>query len=570
MKNKTIFGKLKNKYLFLFLISVCLLIPIFNASAETNADSTFEFFYENNSFSITPILIEECNLNQTSVFNIIRTNYYSGCPTAELNYTQQVKLNNETIINKEILKTINSYTKANTGLINFYTNGIYELKFIVNNESFSWIYNINICSEENTSIGDENTTECNCTECEECDECETETEQFYVTSDKSIYSDGEKVEIIFKNVEVDDFNLTYWIEDLSGKIIKNKLTTKNTLPKSYTINVDDNEEKIYLIKAVLQINNLELESEKLIVGVGNQNENSTFESTSNKLNVEEATFDYELNTLIFKALIEKNIGTKRIVTISATNEENKRICENAKVDVLKNSKVYLYSNLICDKLLVEKSSQIELHMEGLDSESDFEINLDSQKFLENVNEINSLKLINGTTKKIYLDDSMSWQVKFNGTGKGIVVLSATNNEIKFKEINISSKKTIDFELNMGANMNITTYLVTEYNIQNITQELKFLTKEEYEKNLTSKTVNEKLNSLSDDLNALNTIGITDLNNLISANVIKEDEEINIASSTKLKNILVWCGITCLLVICATIFMWNKKTMNNFFDRFIKK
>ena len=75
-----------------------------------------------------------------------------------------------------------------------------------------------------------------------------------IDTEKQIYDNNEKIE--FYNLlsnESFPYELTYWVEDLFGDIVKNKVVTTNTNKKTYTPDIEDNE-KVLFIKS--QINNI--------------------------------------------------------------------------------------------------------------------------------------------------------------------------------------------------------------------------------------------------------------------------------------------------------------------------
>jgi len=70
-----------------------------------------------------------------------------------------------------------------------------------------------------------------------------------------------------ENTETNNYSIDYWIEDLSGNIIKNKVTTTNQDEKSFTPKIDESD-KIFIIKNYLRYtycNTTRNSSEKIIL-----------------------------------------------------------------------------------------------------------------------------------------------------------------------------------------------------------------------------------------------------------------------------------------------------------------
>ncbi|MBU0471235.1 MAG: hypothetical protein KKF65_01325, partial [Nanoarchaeota archaeon] len=125
-----------------------------------------------------------------------------------------------------------------------------------------------------------------------------------IESEKSTYESGEA--IIFEHVlnrKPENFQIEYWIEDLSGEIIKSKRNTTNLNKKSYTPKISV-KEKVLVMKAILTTfceGYKTIESEKSIT-VNNPQYIDLTEETS-----EETSFiDAETSKLVDKKSITKN------------------------------------------------------------------------------------------------------------------------------------------------------------------------------------------------------------------------------------------------------------------------
>ena len=76
----------------------------------------------------------------------------------------------------------------------------------------------------------------------------------YINPKKQLLKSGEKLEYYFHLTNnSEDFKINYWIEDLHGKIIRNKRETTNTNKKSFTPKIEKNLE-VFIIKAELSTN----------------------------------------------------------------------------------------------------------------------------------------------------------------------------------------------------------------------------------------------------------------------------------------------------------------------------
>jgi len=94
-----------------------------------------------------------------------------------------------------------------------------------------------------------------------------------VSTSKEIYNHEEKIH--FNNTLTNktlDFQIEYWIEDLFGKIVKNKIITSNLQQKSYTPKFED-KQAVFLIKNELltSCQNVGRNASEKIVVVRNEN-----------------------------------------------------------------------------------------------------------------------------------------------------------------------------------------------------------------------------------------------------------------------------------------------------------
>ena len=152
--------------------------------------------------------------------------------------------------------------------------------------------------------------------------------------EKQFYNTGEKVEFYnYLNNKTFSFKIEYWIEDLFGNIIKNKVETKNTNKKSYTPKING-PEKVFIIKNNLIFvgcnnTNNKTKSEKIFVVKGSQEKSSLIDiekiylSSSNtvsfgeRVRVKLTIYKGDTNKNSLKAYVKKD--TKSISYITYFN-----------------------------------------------------------------------------------------------------------------------------------------------------------------------------------------------------------------------------------------------------------
>jgi len=508
------------KYMSIFLILLTNVLLV-------QGNELKQFNIEDEYFSIQPIITDFCNVEQTSVFHIVRLNYSTNPNPYYLNYIQSLNFENEIILEKNVIKEINSYTKANTGYVRFNLSGSYDLIFNLDNLSLSWNYNVS-CNEP----------EINQTENETIEEFQI---FFNINTDKDIYVLGEKVKIYFNNVNTSKpFQISYWVEDLRGNIVKSKYTTQNTEYKSFTPSFEDLE-KGFVVKATLYQEGLEKNDQKLFAFV---NENYVSSNIENNIELEEVKFDYNSKTIDFEMLIEKNEGLKRIVEINGESVDGKKVCDSLKLDLLTKGKIKFYGSLYCDLTKLKEIEEVIFIAEGLNLTKHENIYLENDFFEE---EKSSWKILNQSTKKQYAEGNLTWYVKVEGEGEALLILQNNNNPIIIEKVNVSGVKTFDFVFDALPNMNISARLVPFKEILNNEMALNLLLREEKKEILQSNL--ENFSFISSEV-------VKD--DLITGNIILNAVDEGNLTKLGVKNVLMYAGISILGIWGAYGFFFKQK------------
>lgn len=195
--------------------SMFILIPIFFIAADASIE----------------IILENPLINETydDAFKINNLDYENGI------YPIDVFVNYSLVSNRQntsgnFSKTINKFTKSKTSNITFNYNETYTLCGELHTNNDSNLENNFVC--KNFSFENE--------EIEEESECISEL----TLMNPEIFI--EKAKLKFE-VEAEDYELIYWIEDLKGNIIKEKTSTNNDNTKQFT----PKQEGAYILKAEL-------------------------------------------------------------------------------------------------------------------------------------------------------------------------------------------------------------------------------------------------------------------------------------------------------------------------------
>ena len=91
-----------------------------------------------------------------------------------------------------------------------------------------------------------------------------------ILTPKQIIDKNDKLTFSFRT-NTNNFIIVYWIEDLFGTILKNKINTTNTNKKSYTPKLDESQnEKTLVIKSTLNTNFCNTSASELVVVIGKE------------------------------------------------------------------------------------------------------------------------------------------------------------------------------------------------------------------------------------------------------------------------------------------------------------
>lgn len=404
---------------------------------------------KNETISIIPI-INICE-NTTTVFKIQRENYSINNSPIELNYLQKTKTNITKITN--ITKTINKYTKSNTGNYTINKNGNASLIFEIGNKSLEWNFSINCFKENitknlnnntinnttnksinitiNKSINLTNNTSNNITnksinkstnitinisinitnnisnnnsENIKNNSIKNNTincpKEFRIKTNKKIFLPRDKLKMQFLTDQwVENYKITYYIELLNGTIAKKQYTTTNNNTKTYTIKSSEQEEQTYKIIAKMESECKTLETEEIFV-VKNQINKQAKEKTNISL---EAEVKNEELQLVIEA--KRGDSSKSLINIFLKNEKGEDIRDGIKI-YLENkgskAKLTLNENVSNEKIInvVAKGLGIykELKIENKEYNKTIKQKIKSEKEEKPVEKTNKTKETKVTEK----------------------------------------------------------------------------------------------------------------------------------------------------------------------------
>ena len=223
-----------------------------------------------------------------------------------------ISYTNNKILNLESNESLN-FLKNKSTYINNKTPGEITLENIkkytnlTNTSTFNNTFNENITILNNSNTNIENTTTIiNNSICKEID--------YEIAINKEIIE--EKIEFNFnfsKNIE--NYTITYWVEDLYNNIYKSKYTTKNNNIKTYTPSI--NKEKVFIIKAELNYTTCSLKKSKIFIYKYNKDTNINEERLNNSINIlNEKTINQD-NYIDYK--VYRGDTAKRIIKFYVNN-----------------------------------------------------------------------------------------------------------------------------------------------------------------------------------------------------------------------------------------------------------
>ena len=183
---------------------------------------------------------------------------------------------------------------------------------------------------------------------------------------KDVFVAGEKIKYNFHINSTEDFVIEYWIEDISGGIVKKKYNTTKLSQKSWTPSVCGT----YLIKAELHSSCNKTIAQKL-VGVRCEQFAEKFDITK----IPDAEFG---DIIRVEIIIEKGTTAKSVVEIYIEDDENIKLSETTKVTVSqKNSRTKLSVPVLIKENCALETGDYTLVVKGLGIETKEQIYIEA-------------------------------------------------------------------------------------------------------------------------------------------------------------------------------------------------
>ncbi len=181
-----------------------------------------------------PLLIKIENKEECSIKTNITYNYIVTGPVNDSIGNSKNKTPGSIVINETRTKAIGCSSYADTGLISFNQAGKYKLCAGIHSVLFNDSNTSNNQFCINISVINSNNIKCNVS--------------LNINTEKLIYTNKESIKYDFSlSNKSFPYEIEYWIEDLSGNIVKSKLNTTNTNTKSYTPDIKESD-KVLVIK----------------------------------------------------------------------------------------------------------------------------------------------------------------------------------------------------------------------------------------------------------------------------------------------------------------------------------
>ena len=395
-------------------------VIIFKEEKEDEID--VENYDEDTSIEIIIDDILYANNQYNNLFKLTNLNHISGkISNINLTIIYNITKNDSIIKYDNFSKTINSHSSSNTGNLLLENEGNYTLcgKIIISSINDTKLENNKICKE--FIIIDTSNIDCNAS--------------LNLFSEKYLYDDGEKIGI-YLNLSNTSFpyKIEYWIEDLFGISIKNKIQTNNLNKKSFTSSIS-NSVDVFVIKTNLTYiacNDSDIEDnhfEKMIIVKGKKELDSKFNIEKIYTGTDESLKFGEI--LRVKLNLYKGNSTKTSIKAWIENSDEDKI-----------SRV-TYINLF-------------------DKYSNNEMTVPIQ-ILPNCNE----KFKSGKYKLIIsgLDEIIYQKVQIEGITSSLCIKSTTT---KTKEVTVEKEKIKQYELlNYDEKINLGDKLKSKIKITNI-------------------------------------------------------------------------------------------------------
>ncbi len=355
-------------------------------NTNTIQNNTNTFFEPDYGISLSIILSDTIHteLNYTSLFKIKNLDHISGQKFNEtVKLTYNITNNNHTQKETIIISNINSYKSSKTGNIYLTKPGTYT-----------------ICGKI-IPITKTNDSELDNSACKTIQAISTKeipcNISLNINLNQTIFNNKEKIKY---QINIDDkeypFIITYWIEDLFGKIIKKPRNTTNTYKKSWTPKIDK-ESDTFIIKAKLSDikckNTINSIASKAII-IKDQRINKSIIEIQKVLlgNDETAQFGENIYTKVH--IYKGNTTKKAIKAYIKDRNKGTKVSETQSISLYENYKgieikIPIQLKTDCDNK--QKDVTYRLVIEGLDTRDTEEIKIQGNKKGTCINNTNTEK-----------------------------------------------------------------------------------------------------------------------------------------------------------------------------------
>ncbi|MFW6013883.1 MAG: hypothetical protein ACOCQG_01800 [Candidatus Nanoarchaeia archaeon] len=204
--------------------------------------------------------------------------------------------------------------------------------------------------------------------------------EFSTVTDEKIYDYGDTIKInhIIKN-HSNEFEISYWIEDLYGNIVKNNLTTTNTNQKRWTTNAKG---EAFLIKSILKTNcskNKEFKTKSTTPFIVRQEQESEKKESEIKINTIDGNTEFGKTFDIDLQIIK---GDTRKYSINAYVKGENKVSETTNIHARGSNKEYRTKVPIAIRNNCEKNYEEGEHtlvIEGLGIKKEKEISIEDNQ-----------------------------------------------------------------------------------------------------------------------------------------------------------------------------------------------
>lgn len=350
------------------------------------------------------------------------------------NFTVNITIN--TTINETVNQTIN------VTLNNTYNITINETINMTTNQTINSTKNMTINATQNQSIN--STLNETIVENSPTNICSINL-GIRLKEDKLIYYNKESIKF-YNTINVSpnqksEYVIEYWVEDIYGNILKNKLQTSNLNEKTYTPAINDKTTGVIVRNQLINIscngttqtNILNDSSEKILI-IKNQEykekECEKCEKTSSTVSSSQSRDNSELSISISDNIIEidayRGDDRKYVINSYVKNDKNRKIADLVKLNLEKYSGVNIELGLELDSC-----GEFDVFAEGLGF-------LESQKYYKECEKENINKKISGeineknvSNKSITQENNISISEKSLGQKSSINKMNPETNISKF-------------------------------------------------------------------------------------------------------------------------------------------